>query len=40
MVCEMVAELLNCTVALDVAEGCATELMSMIYRFLDFFFLS
>lgn len=35
MVCEMFAELLNCTVALDVAEGCASELMSMIYRFLD-----
>lgn len=38
MVCKMVAELLNCTLALDVDEGCSSELMSMIYRFLDFFF--
>lgn len=35
MVCELVAELLNCIVSPNVVGGCV-ELMPMIYKFLEF----
>lgn len=35
MVCELVAELLNCIVSPNVAGGCV-ELMPMIHKFLEF----